>query len=98
MQPVNLTQEWDKKFPQSDKVNHRKVMFKNRYGITLAADLYEPKNADGKLAAIAENEIPDKLVSIVQYSRYKITRSLETRFCGKDKFKGSCGIRIVDSP
>lgn len=53
METINLTQEWDKKFPQSDKVNHRKVTFKNRYGITLAADLYEPKNAEGKLAAIA---------------------------------------------
>lgn len=53
METLNLTQEWDKKFPQSDKVNHRKVTFKNRYGITLAADLYEPKNAEGKLAAIA---------------------------------------------
>lgn len=48
-----LTQEWDKTFPQSDKVNHRKVTFHNRYGITLAADLYEPKNAAEKLAAIA---------------------------------------------
>ena len=47
-----LTQEWDKTFPQSDKVNHRKVTFHNRYGITLAADFYEPKNAAGKLAAI----------------------------------------------
>mgnify|MGYP000757602355 FL=1 len=53
METLNLTQEWDKKFPQSDKVNHRKVTFRNRYGITLAADLYEPKNAEGKLAAIA---------------------------------------------
>lgn len=50
---LNLTDEWDKTFPKSDKVNHRKVTFHNRYGITLAADLYEPKNAEGKLAAIA---------------------------------------------
>ncbi len=52
---LNLTTEWDKVFPKSDKVNHRKVTFKNRYGITLAADLYEPKNAKAgaKLAAIA---------------------------------------------
>ncbi|MCC8061206.1 MAG: alpha/beta hydrolase [Clostridiales bacterium] len=50
---LNLTTEWDKVFPQSDKVNHRKVTFHNRYGITLAADLYEPKDADGKLPAIA---------------------------------------------
>lgn len=50
---LHLTQEWDKVFPKSDKVNHRKVTFHNRYGITLAADLYEPKMATGKLAAIA---------------------------------------------
>lgn len=48
-----LTEEWDKTFPKSDKVNHRKITFHNRYGITLAADLYEPKDAEGKLAAIA---------------------------------------------
>lgn len=48
-----LVKEWDKVFPLSDKVNHRKVCFVNRYGITLAADLYEPKNYSGKLAAIA---------------------------------------------
>ena len=53
METLNLTQEWDKKFPQSNKVNHRKVTFKNRYGITLAADLYEPKNTESKLPAIA---------------------------------------------
>lgn len=50
---LHLTDEWDKTFPKSEKVNHRKVMFINRYGITLAADLYEPKGADGKLPAIA---------------------------------------------
>ena len=49
----NLTQVWDKVFPQSNKVNHSKVSFRNRYGITLTADLYVPKNAGGKLAAIA---------------------------------------------
>ena len=48
-----LTEEWDKTFPKSDKVSHRKITFHNRYGITLAADLYEPKNADGRLPAIA---------------------------------------------
>ena len=50
---LELVQEWDKVFPQSDKVNHCKVTFHNRYGITLAADLYKPKGAQGKLAAIA---------------------------------------------
>ena len=53
MQNLQLTQEWDKIFPQSDKVDHSKVTVHNRYGITLAADLYVPKNASGKLAAIA---------------------------------------------
>ena len=48
-----LTQEWDKTFPQSDKVNHSKITFHNRYGITLAADLYIPKNAEGQFPAIA---------------------------------------------
>ena len=50
---LTLTQDWDKTFPQSDKVSHKKVTFHNRYGITLAADMYIPKNADGKLPAIA---------------------------------------------
>lgn len=50
---LNLTQEWDKTFPKSEKVNHRKVTFHNRYGITLAADVYEPKDVQGKLPAIA---------------------------------------------
>lgn len=50
---MQLTNEWDKTFPKSEKVNHRKVTFANRYGITLVADLYEPKGVDGKLAAIA---------------------------------------------
>lgn len=52
-QKLNLTEEWDKIFPKSEKVNHRKVTFHNRYGITLAADLYEPKESEGKLPAIA---------------------------------------------
>ena len=50
---LTLTQEWDKVFPLSEKVNHRKVTFETQYGLTLAADLYTPKDAKGKLAAIA---------------------------------------------
>jgi len=50
---LNLTQEWDKTFPKSDKVNHSKITFHNRYGITLVADMYVPKDASGKLPAIA---------------------------------------------
>ena len=53
MEKLNLTQEWDKVFPKSDKVDHKKVTFHNRYGITLAADLYTPKGAEGKLPATA---------------------------------------------
>lgn len=52
-QELPLVQEWDKVFPQSDKVNHCKITFHNRYGITLAADLYTPRNVNGKMAAIA---------------------------------------------
>ena len=50
---LNMTQAWDKTFPKSGKVSHRKITFHNRYGITLAADMYIPKNADGKLPAVA---------------------------------------------
>ena len=50
---LNLVQEWDKVFPQSDKVNHKKITFKNHFGITLVADMYEPKDYEGKLPAIA---------------------------------------------
>ena len=53
MENLELTQEWDKVFPKSGKINHSKITFHNRYGITLAADLYIPKNATGKLPAIA---------------------------------------------
>ena len=50
---LNLCKEWDKTFAKSNNVNHRKVSFHNRYGITLAADLYEPKDKKGRLPAIA---------------------------------------------
>ena len=53
MEKLNLTMEWDKTFPKSDGVDHRKVTFHNRYGITLAADLYRPKGVEGKLPALA---------------------------------------------
>ena len=50
---LTLTSEWDKTYPRDERVDHRKVTFVNRYGITLAADMFVPKNAEGKLAAIA---------------------------------------------
>ena len=53
MEQLNLTTDWDKVFPRSDKVDHSKVTFHNRYGITLAADLYIPKGATGRVPAIA---------------------------------------------
>ncbi len=53
MEKLELVKEWDKVFPQSNKVIHKKVTFRNRYGITLAADMYIPKNTEGKLVAIA---------------------------------------------
>ena len=53
MEKLNLVTEWDKTFPKSDMVDHSKVTFDNRYGITLAADMYVPKGAEGKLPAIA---------------------------------------------
>ena len=53
LEQLTLTQEWDKTFPKSDKVDHSKLCFVNRYGITLAGDLYLPKNAEGRLPAIA---------------------------------------------
>ena len=53
MSTLNLTREWDKTFPKSELVNHSKVTFHNRYGITLAADMYVPINAEGMLPAIA---------------------------------------------
>lgn len=52
-QELSLTNQWDKTFPKSEKVNHRKVTFKNHFGITLAADLYEPKDHKSKFPAIA---------------------------------------------
>lgn len=53
MAELKLTNEWDKTFEKSEKINHKKITFHNRYGITLAADLYEPKEYEGKLPAIA---------------------------------------------
>ncbi len=53
IEELKMVTEWDKTFPKSDKADHNKVTFVNRYGITLAADMYVPKNAEGKLPAIA---------------------------------------------
>ena len=63
---LTLTQEWDKTFPKSDKVNHSKVTFVNHFGITLAADLYVPKEASGKLPAIAVSGLSTRPLPVSQ--------------------------------
>ena len=50
---LKMVSEWDKTFPKSEKVEHKKITFVNRYGITLAADMYTPNNVEGKLPAVA---------------------------------------------
>lgn len=87
---LNLTQEWDKTFPKSDKVNHVKVTFHNRYGVTLAADLYTPKDATGQLAAIAVSgpfgavkEQASGLYAQTQAERGFITLAFDPSFTGE---------------
>lgn len=71
MEDLELTKEWDKIFPKSYKVNHSKVTFRNRYGITLAADMYTPKNINGKMAAIAISIIGKTKSTNFQNEKYK---------------------------
>ena len=67
---LKLVSEWDKTFPQSEKVDHKKVTFVNRYGITLAADLYKPKNVSGKYPAIAvSGPLVQSKNSVLDYMR-----------------------------
>ncbi len=85
-----LTQEWDKTFPKSDKVEHCKVTFRNRFGIELAADLYKPKGATGKLAAIAVSgpfgavkEQPSGLYAQTLAERGFLTIAFDPSFTGE---------------
>ena len=78
-----LTQEWDKTFPKSNKVDHSKVTFHNRYGITLAADLYKPKGADGRLAAIAVCGGKDGVITGA-FPPCGVCRQVMREFCGDD--------------
>ena len=85
-----LTEEWDKTFSKSDNVEHRKVTFHNRYGITLAADLYEPINAAGKLPAIAVcgpfgavKEQASGLYAQTMAERGFLTIAFDPSFCGE---------------
>lgn len=90
MKTLELTQEWDKTFPKSDKVSHSKVTFENRYGITLAADLYIPKGAEGKLAAIvvcgpygAVKEQCSGLYAQTMAERGFLTLAFDPSYCGE---------------
>lgn len=87
---LQLVSEWDKTFAKSDKVDHKKVTFKNRYGITLAADLYVPKNASGKLAAIvvggpfgAVKEQSSGLYAQIMAERGFITLAFDPSYTGE---------------
>ena len=103
-EPLHLTQEWDKTFPESKEVNHRKVTFHNRYGIELAADLYEPKNAKkGSLAAIAVSgpfgavkEQSSGLYAQELAKRGFLTIAFDPSFTGESG--GVNGVRNVASP
>ena len=101
MEQLNLSQEWDKTFPKSDKVDHCKVTFHNRYGITLAADMYIPKNAEGKLPAIAVSgpfgavkEQSSGLYAQAMAERGFLTIAFDPSFTGES---GGCP-RYVASP
>lgn len=90
MKTLNLTQEWDKTFPKSEKVNHSKVTFGNRYGITLAADVYIPKNTSGKLPAIivcgpygAVKEQCSGLYAQTMAERGFLTMAFDPSYCGE---------------
>ena len=87
---LNLTQEWDKTFKKSEKVDHEKVTFITRYGITLAADLYVPKQAEGKLPAIAVcgpfgavKEQCSGLYAQIMAERGFLTLAFDPSFCGE---------------
>lgn len=87
---LKMTNEWDKTFPKSDKVIHSKVMFHNRFGITLAADMYTPKNANGKLPAIAVSgpfgavkEQCSGLYAQTMAERGFLTIAFDPSFCGE---------------
>jgi hypothetical protein len=98
---LKLTDEWDKIFKLSDKVNHKKVTFHNRFGITLAADLYEPKGKEGKLPAIAVcgpfgavKEQASGLYAMTMAERGFVTLAFDPSFTGESGGEP----RFVNSP
>ena len=99
MKELNLTAEWDKTFPKSDKVNHSKVTFTNRYGITLAADMYVPKNVVGKLPAIAVcgpfgavKEQAAGLYAQTMAERGFLTVAFDPSYTGEQRRTPLCGV------
>ena len=98
---LKLKQEWDKVFPKSDKVDHKKVTFANHFGITLAADMYTPKNAEGKLPAIpvsgpfgAVKEQSSGLYAQEMAERGFLTIAFDPSFTGES----GGNVRDVNSP
>lgn len=98
---LKLTQDWDKVFPKSDKVDHKKVTFANHFGITLAADMYTPKNAEGKLPAIAVSgpfgavkEQSSGLYAQEMAERGFLTMAFDPSFTGES----GGNVRAVNSP
>lgn len=98
---LKLTQDWDKVFPKSDKVDHKKVTFANHFGITLAADMYTPKNAEGKLPAIA---VSGPFGAVKEQSSGLYTQEMAERgfltIAFDPSFTGESGgnVRAVNSP
>ena len=89
---LKITNEWDKVFPLSDKVNHKKVTFKNHFGITIVADMYEPKNYEGKLPALAVSgpygavkEQSSGLYAIEMAERGFLTIAFDPSFTGESE-------------
>jgi fermentation-respiration switch protein FrsA (DUF1100 family) len=98
---LKLTQDWDKVFPKSDKVDHKKVTFANHFGISLAADMYTPKNAEGKLPAIAASgpfgavkEQSSGLYAQEMAERGFLTIAFDPSFTGES----GGNVRAVNSP
>ena len=100
-QNLKVTNEWDKIFKLSDKVNHKKITFHNRFGITLVGDLYEPKGKDGKLPAIAVcgpfgavKEQASGLYAMTMAERGFVTLAFDPSFTGESGGEP----RFVNSP
>lgn len=98
LESIELSDEWDKVFPLSDEVNHRKVTFVNHFGITLAADLYEPKEYSGQLPAIAVcgafgavKEQTSGLYAQEMAKRGFLTTAFDPSFTGESGGAARCG-------